>query len=169
MGHLAAASSDPSKGSGHGAHAWKAAKAPALAAQLKEVLRPDLEAGRSVQVLSIGDRQADLDAGHFLAALLTKDVSHAPQGRWPVKTVLMAPEPAATTLSTELQSLAALLPSLCDNEDRALAFNDEGLIEVLATKGDALDSASTQGDALDSVSTHESESPESLCSTVSEP
>merc|ERR1712147_597553 len=103
------------------------------------VLRPDLEAGRSLQVLSIGDRQADLDAGHLLSALLTKDVSHAPRGRWPVKTVRMTSEPAAQTLSMELQSLAALLPSLCDDQDRALVFNDEGLVEAFATKVETLD------------------------------
>lgn len=161
--HLAAASPDPQRVTGHGSHLWKAAKVPALAAKLAEELKPHMEAGRALQVLSIGDRQADLDAGHLVAALLTKEVDHAPQGRWPVKTVLMASEPSAQVLSSELEALAALLPNCGGRSDRALAFTEEGLVE-LASKGDAFDSDSTQGDALST----ESESPESPCSTASE-
>ena len=68
-------------------------------------------AGRPLQVLSIGDRQADLEAGHLLATLLAKDVSHAPQERWPVNTVLVTSKPSPQVLSTELRLLATLLPS----------------------------------------------------------
>jgi len=87
---------------------WKDSAVRMLARSLGECMKA--QRPEALQVVTVGDREHDMEAGRTLGRLLQSDVA-----RVCVKTVRMQERPSPAELCAELKTLCKMLPTLCAN------------------------------------------------------